>query len=262
MHSLSSAPSHGALLAAMARGKHGLMLLALLVKHLFSPLTNDAEHGAVLSLVLIIAVLGVGVRSVVRENRWLRFAFYTVFALSTACFTISIRTGARSFLLLALIGFSIIYVELIRVILADVLSPGRVDADRIMGAIAAYMLIASLWSVFYIILNGWVPGSFEIEPDVAYRQRVVDEVTGAETWTWKDDVRPVDRIMAPDDDLAYFSLVTLTTLGYGEIVPVGNMARNLATLEAMLGPIYLAVLLAWLVGLNTAQARFRNLDGD
>lgn len=253
MHSLPANPSHGVLLAAMARGKHGLLLLALLIKHLLSPLTNNAEHGALLSFVLIVAVLGVGVRSVVRENRWLRFAFYTVFGLSAACFVASTRTGAQFLLLLALIGFSIIYLELIRVILADVLSPGRVDVDKIMGAVAAYMLIASLWSIFYVILNGWVPGSFEIEPDAAYQQRVVDEATGVETWAWKDDVRPVERIMAPNDDLAYFSFVTLTTLGYGEIVPIGNMARNMATLEAMLGPIYLAVLLARLVGLHTAQ---------
>jgi hypothetical protein len=52
----------------------------------------------------------------------------------------------------------------------------------------------------------------------------------------------------------YFSFATLTTLGYGDIVPVSAIARTLATLEAITGQLYLAVLVARLVGLHIAES--------
>ena len=51
-----------------------------------------------------------------------------------------------------------------------------------------------------------------------------------------------------------FSMVTLTTLGYGDITPVTPLAKNLSALEAVIGQIYLTVLVARLVSLNTTQA--------
>jgi hypothetical protein len=52
----------------------------------------------------------------------------------------------------------------------------------------------------------------------------------------------------------YFSFTTLTTLGYGDIVPVSAIARALTSIEAITGQIYLAVLVARLVGLNIAES--------
>lgn len=55
----------------------------------------------------------------------------------------------------------------------------------------------------------------------------------------------------------YFSLVTITTLGYGDIVPTTNLARSLATLEAVIGQLYLMTTVAWLVGVRVTQSRER-----
>jgi voltage-gated potassium channel Kch len=60
----------------------------------------------------------------------------------------------------------------------------------------------------------------------------------------------------------YFSLVTLTTLGYGDIVPTAAAARMLAAVEAVVGQLYLAVLVARLVGLHIAQARRNSESSD
>ena len=54
--------------------------------------------------------------------------------------------------------------------------------------------------------------------------------------------------------MIYFSFVTMTTLGYGDIMPVSRMAKNLALLEAVWGQTYLAVLVARLVGLHLSSS--------
>ena len=58
---------------------------------------------------------------------------------------------------------------------------------------------------------------------------------------------------ANTSDVIYFSFTTLTTLGYGDNLPVNNYARNLTILESALGQIFLTVLVARLVGLHLAQ---------
>jgi hypothetical protein len=59
----------------------------------------------------------------------------------------------------------------------------------------------------------------------------------------------------------YFSLVTMTTLGYGDITPDSDTSRMLASMEAVIGQIYLAVLVARLVGLQIAQSSADRLGG-
>jgi voltage-gated potassium channel Kch len=56
----------------------------------------------------------------------------------------------------------------------------------------------------------------------------------------------------------YFSYVTMTTLGYGDITPIAPIARSLAMLEALIGQIYLVVMIAWLVGMNVSQSLGKN----
>ena len=95
----------------------------------------------------------------------------------------------------------------------------------IMGAICVYFLIGLIWADVFFILETLQPGSFQIPP----------EQVGQAT-------------------LDYFSYVTLTTLGYGDITPISAPARSLSLLEAMMGQLYLAVLIARLVGIHIAQS--------
>lgn len=67
---------------------------------------------------------------------------------------------------------------------------------------------------------------------------------------------PGDSAAPPEfADLVYYSFVTLTTLGYGEITPVDRLVRTLAILEAVAGPFYLAVIVAALAGRLVAESR-------
>ena len=111
-------------------------------------------------------------------------------------------------------------------LLADVLSKGAVTADKIYGALCVYLLIGLTWGFMFLILEGFQPGSFQFGQA---------RLSGIE----KDPAT-----------LVYFSFVTLSTVGYGDITPLSPPARSLAFMEAIIGQIYLAVLVARLVGLH------------
>lgn len=110
-------------------------------------------------------------------------------------------------------------------VLRAVLRPGPVSADKISGAIAAYMLTAIGWAGLYGLTDSLVPGSFDILGH-------------------SDAGSPLSV-----RDLMYFSFTTLTTTGYGDITPVSRHAQSLAILEQMFGTFYVAILIARLAGL-------------
>lgn len=110
------------------------------------------------------------------------------------------------------------------IILAHVVRARVVVADTLYGAASAYLLLALVWALAYAVLDTFQPGAF----------------AGVESLAW--------------DDFVYFSVVTLTTLGYGDIGPVTAEARSLVMLEVVVGVFYTTVVLARLVGLYIAQA--------
>jgi hypothetical protein len=121
-------------------------------------------------------------------------------------------------------------VALCIVVLALVFRPGPITTRRIEGAIAVYLLLGLTWAQAYELMALWHPGAF------------AGAVAGA-----------VD--VGSSQPLTYFSFVTLTTLGYGDIRPVHPVARAFAVLEALTGQLYLAILLARLVSLEIQSRR-------
>lgn len=118
------------------------------------------------------------------------------------------------------------------VVLANCLSAGRVTAARVCGVLAVYMLLGFMWASVYSIVEHVSPGSFKL---------------------------PAEKGLA--DELVYFSFVTLTSLGYGDAVPLSSGARGLAIVEALCGQLYLAVIVARLVALHLSAALSRRDGG-
>ena len=116
------------------------------------------------------------------------------------------------------------------VILLFVLTASQVDEDLLYGAVAIYMLIGGTWAIMYSILEELHFGSFAIA--------AAHDLDGVVTWF----------------DLLFYSFATLTTLGYGDIVPVTSQARCLAVIEAIIGVMYLAIIISRLVGIFIATA--------
>jgi hypothetical protein len=107
-----------------------------------------------------------------------------------------------------------------------VFSAGTVTFDRILGAIALYVLIGVVWAEAYQLISIHVPSAYV-------------GIAGGNG--------------SPDrSSWIYFSFVTLTTVGYGDITPVAHAARSLAILEALIGQLYPAIVLARLVSLHVA----------
>ena len=106
----------------------------------------------------------------------------------------------------------------------------RVTVDSIFGAIVAYLLVAAIFAIVEMLMLHWDPRSFRI-PDA------------------DPDAPGVVR-----SDMLYFSLVTLVTLGYGDIVPVTPLARMVSAFEGVIGQFYVAAVVAMLVGRFIAQA--------
>jgi hypothetical protein len=97
--------------------------------------------------------------------------------------------------------------------------------DRIFGAIVLYMLLGMMWAVAYAMVDRLNPHAFA-------GQR--DHGEGISDWV-------------------YFSFVTLTTVGYGDITPIARVVRSLATLEALIGQLYPAIIIARLVSLQVSD---------
>lgn len=115
--------------------------------------------------------------------------------------------------------FVVLVIVAVRVFGADVTI---VTADRVVGAIVLYLLLGVVWAAAYDLVAMHVAEAFSgVRP------------TGSGPQRW-----------------LYFSFVTLTTVGYGDIVPVAPAARSLAALEALVGQLYPAIILARLVSLQ------------
>lgn len=113
-------------------------------------------------------------------------------------------------------------------ILKVVLTRDEVTLEVIAGAVAVYLMLGFICSFFYGLLDILAPGSF--------MYNATDMAVSSYTYT-------------------YYSFITLTTLGYGDIVPVTPIAQSIALTEAIVGQIYLVVLVAWLVGMYISDQR-------
>jgi hypothetical protein len=109
--------------------------------------------------------------------------------------------------------------------------PGPVSVHRVMGGVAAYLLIGVTWAFAYKLLMVEIPDAIHFQSSFA----------GVST--------------GEPSRLLYFSFATLTTLSYGDAYPVHRIARSLAIAEALIGQLYPAILIATLVGM-ALQERF------
>jgi hypothetical protein len=111
-------------------------------------------------------------------------------------------------------------------ILNYILSEETVTRQTISAAVAVYLLLALMWTFIYRLIENLYPGSFAVAHD---------------------------KLQEAPNIYLYFSLVTITTLGYGDITPIGSQAVSFSVLEAITGQIYLVVVVAWFVGLYVSK---------
>lgn len=134
-------------------------------------------------------------------------------------------------------GFIIIFSALAWVVAHAVYAPGRITFHRLQGAAVVYLTLATIFAAAFSLLSELIPGAFANLP-------AADRVALAGL-----------RSPREFDTMLYFSLATLTTTGYGDIVPVNPFARSLANMEAVIGQFYLAITVARLVTMELEDRR-------
>jgi hypothetical protein len=148
-------------------------------------------------------------------------------AATAAVFRLSLPSILDIYLLSG--AFLITGVVLIGVVARAVFSPGRVNYHRIIGAILVYLSIALTFVALYSFVGLIVPNSFS-------------------GMTFEDNPALASKVI-------YFSFVTLTSTGYGDVYPLHPVARSLCNLETIVGQLYPATLLARLVSLEIEGRR-------
>jgi hypothetical protein len=116
--------------------------------------------------------------------------------------------------------YAIFIAATIIILMTNMFKSHRITPDIIVGGICVYLLIGILWTIFFALL-------IDVDAGAIVHQGV--------------------------SSLYYFSFTTLTTLGYGDIIPTSDLAKVLTTMEAIAGQIYLTVFVARLVGLHIAH---------
>src|SRR6185369_2423038 len=137
-----------------------------------------------------------------------------------------------SSLLLAQICEIVFFLGAAILIVRSLFGRREVSFDSILGAVCGYIFLGLGWAVCYSVIESFHPGSFALGPSI---------------------VRPSGDLPMLPQLLIYYSFITLTTVGYGDIIPVAPAARSLAWMEAITGQFYLAVIVAALVTLITAK---------
>lgn len=220
-------------------GRFGALLVVLLVMFVVAPFLTDRPAGISRISILYTIVMIVGAYAVSHRRR----VFYTGLLLASAAISLEwlsnfVVTTPLILGNLALVAIFVAYVA--GVVFYEVIDEVRVTPDTIAGGIAIYLLIGVGWVLAYSAIEYLEPGSYLVGG------RLLQEI------------HPEHPVRFPE--FMYFSFVTMTTLGYGDIVPTNPPARAIAAGEAVVGQLYIAVFVARLVGLHLAHQTFGRRD--
>lgn len=221
----------GGFVTSTLRGKYFYVLTCLLLLFLVYPFIQGDILGVSFLDIFSTAILISTIYAVSRSRRYLFMA--ALFALPAIATNWAYQIVRTDWLNLVSDGlYALYFLFAACIILIDVLQGEKVTFDKIYGAICVYFLIGMIWASVFSVIQTCAPGSFMLSRTPAQQ--------------------------ANESDLSYHSFVTLTTLGYGDIAPVSPPARSLSALEAMIGQLYLTVLVARLVGLHIVHAHHKD----
>lgn len=202
-------------------------ILAILVVHVFimAPTFGGGLFLRLAADLVLYLFLLAGLLTMSRKKSF-RIAFSILIVLGMV-----VHMGRCLFGIRALVGWDFIFLSLslagmLVITLAMVYQEGPVTGHRLRGAVAAYLMFAAIFGKIYALIAYLAPGAFHVSPGLTGLS-----VEGTE-------------------DFFYFSVVALTTMGFGDITPVAPIARSFVMSEAFIGQLYPAILIARLVSLS------------
>ena len=203
------------------------LLIALALFFIWAPFVEEIEGGELIVSGLFSLVLVAGVLAVADRKRVLVIALVLAIPAIAGRWINHFRPDLippAVFLVAGLILIAFVVGNLLRF----VLRAPSVNTEVLCASISAYLMLGLMWTMAYWLVDQLTPGgAFSFNTNT--RTRSMNGFTGF-----------------------YFSFITLSTVGYGDITPVSRIARWLAAMEAMTGLLYVAVLIARLVSLYSA----------
>ena len=196
-----------------------LLLISLLVVILAHPVLDHGDlRRLVLSILTFIPVVLATLR-LAEKKHWVvpsvvLMLAAVIFSVLSALISNRVLLVAKWALLAAFFGFAVVG------LFSYLRNAGSVAQSHLLTAVSIYLMLAMLWFALYSVIDTAYPGSFQ-----------------------RSNATIVDR----ESELLYFSLITLTTIGYGDIVPLTGEARMLSALEGVAGVLYVAITVAILV---------------
>lgn len=202
------------------RIKYRLLLATLVGFILFSPLTADKSYGELFyGLLFLLMMLGVSLNISSPKHAYIALPLLGILTIGFGFIKSDMLYFAVLSKVFALAFFSYAIVIFGRNIFTDY----HINIDRIYGAICVYLLIGIAYASVYMLLHTLSP------PALIFQQS--------------------GKIVTDPFDFYYFSFITLTTVGFGDIIPNNDISKAIIMLEAITGLFYLAVLVASLTGI-------------
>jgi Ion channel len=202
-------------------------LIGLVLLFVTAPFIEQFKNGPLIDLLLATVVLGMGVLAVGARRRTLIFAILLVLPAVVGNWVHHLWHGVypvEAVLAARLVFLAFVVVRL----LAFILRAPKVNSEVLCAGISIYLLMGLVWALAYMLVAGQAPDAFAFSVPAS-------------------SPHAMTRFNA-----FYYSFMTLTTVGYGDITPVSNLARTLAILESMSGTLFVGVLIARLVSLYSA----------
>jgi hypothetical protein len=216
--------------------KHFLLLIMLVAATIFQSFTHRMLLGPIVADALA-AVVVIAVFTIVFQRpreRFIAFAALAVALAASSAHYMIPRGETQVPLRLVYDGVLALFLSFaVAVILRDIFQQKVIRTDDVLGAVCGYLIAAGAWARLYGFTYALAPGSFAVSTGLS---------EDLSSWHGRAAL------------FNYFSLVTLTTMGYGDVTPVLPPATAFATLEAVFGQFYIAVVVAQLVGARMTQA--------
>ena len=214
------------LIEALLRDRFLFLLISLLSLILLAPLLGEYVNLNTLSDIIITAIFLSAIYAISQKERYLLISFLLLLPVLAAIW-LSHFVNTPFLRLVGNCCGILFFAFTIIIILSAIFRENEVTLDVIYGAIAVYLLMALMWAFIYEVIDTLKPNAFS--------------VTG-------------EALEVSRHHFFYYSFVTITTVGYGDITPVSLVARSFSILEMLIGQIYLVVLIARLVGIHISQS--------
>ena len=209
-------------------GLSGMLILLFVMQFVIVPVFGSYSFFMVIINIFWMLFIIAGIIALSKSSK--KTVFLIIIPFFFFFFFLIVIIEKSPFLLLADVILTIAtFGLLIGLVLVKVFEPGPITAYRVIGSIVVYMLLAHLWSVIYLFIYQNVPDSFQI-------------------------TLPAFESNTLEANFMYFSYITITTTGFGEIVPLHPFARALVQVEALVGVLYPVILIGRLVSdVNTKE---------